>query len=284
MGSITYSATKAIIGTKAIHDYLEIEYQTAEQSVTATSPSNKSKHSLFDYDSFEEDDVRRGITFTPDDIPKARKNVAIFADYDGCFDIISPSNLAGAKMDKMFDYAKVIDRLIYPRSHAEKMLTAFLDEITADAAQVTLFSGSNRQSRRIDESNAVQNDNGLATTGLKQLAEDRKWHFESNLLEDAGKNPKKIMKTVGGSSEIKKLLVENNFKFLTRPTEVYFFDDIERYLKYAREKAKIPENIELKTVHFDWYGICIDGTQAGDCPLVPISAEASSDKGSIMQI
>mmetsp|Transcript_61433 Transcript_61433/g.116117 ORF Transcript_61433/g.116117 Transcript_61433/m.116117 type:complete len:283 (-) Transcript_61433:77-925(-) len=276
MGSITYSATKAIIGTKAIHDYLEIEYQTAEQSVTATSPSNKSKHSLFDYDSFEEDDVRRGITFTPDDIPKARKNVAIFADYDGCFDIISPSNLAGAKMDKMFDYAKQIHRLIYPRRHAEKMLTEFLDEITADAAQVILFSGSNRQSRKADESNAMQNDNGLAMTGLKELAAERKWQFQSNLLEDSGTNPSKIMNAKGGSSEIKKQLAENNFRFLTGPTDVYFFDDIEKYLKYTQEKATIPENIELKTVHFDWYGICIDGTQAGDRSLVSISASQSA--------
>mmetsp|Transcript_122278 Transcript_122278/g.224171 ORF Transcript_122278/g.224171 Transcript_122278/m.224171 type:complete len:183 (+) Transcript_122278:1-549(+) len=176
----------------------------------------------------------------------------------------------------MFDYAKQIGRQIYPRSHAQKMLTNFLDEITADADKVTLFSGSNRQSHKTDESNAVQNDNGLSQTGLKKLAEDRKWQFESNLLEDAGKNPSDIMSTVGGSSEIKKLLVENNFKFLTGPTKVYFFDDVEKYLKYARVNATIPENIELKTVQFDWYGICIDGTQAGDRSLVSISASQSA--------
>mmetsp|Transcript_43841 Transcript_43841/g.81881 ORF Transcript_43841/g.81881 Transcript_43841/m.81881 type:complete len:91 (-) Transcript_43841:404-676(-) len=84
------------------------------------------------------------------------------------------------------------------------------------------------------------------------------------------------MSTVGGSSEIKKLLVENNFKFLTGPTKVYFFDDVEKYLKYARVNATIPENIELKTVQFDWYGICIDGTQAGDRSLVSISASQSA--------
>mmetsp|Transcript_75419 Transcript_75419/g.133509 ORF Transcript_75419/g.133509 Transcript_75419/m.133509 type:complete len:353 (-) Transcript_75419:415-1473(-) len=246
--------------------------QTAEQSMTATTASCKTKNSCFDCDSFEEEEtVRRGITFTPDDIPKT-KHVAIFADYDGCFDIISPSNPAGAKMDKMFAYAKQIDRLIYPRDHAEKMLTNFLDEITADAAQVTIFSGSNRQSRKADESNAVQNDNGLAMTGLKGLAEDKGWQFKSILLEDAAKNPKEIMSVVGGSSEIKRMLAENNFTCLTGPTDVYFFDDIEKYLKYTRDTANIPDNIELKTVHFDWYGICIDGTQDGDCPLVPISA------------
>mmetsp|Transcript_8776 Transcript_8776/g.15092 ORF Transcript_8776/g.15092 Transcript_8776/m.15092 type:complete len:344 (+) Transcript_8776:67-1098(+) len=236
-------------------DESKLEHQTEEQSVRVAAGGTKAENSC-------------------DGIPEARKKtVVIFADYDGCFDIISPSHLPGSKIDKMLEYAKQIDRLLYPRSHAEKMLTKFLDQITADATRVTLFSGSNRQSRKLDESNAVQNDNGLARTGLKKLAEERKWHYESNLLEDAGQNPSSIMSTAGGSSEIKKLLVENNFKFLTGPTQVYFFDDVEKYLKYARVNATIPENIELKTVQFDWYGICIDGTQAGDHPLVPISCK-----------
>jgi len=62
-----------------------------------------------------------------------RKTVAIFADYDGCFDMISPSNPAGAKMDKMFDYAGQIGRLRHPRKYAQKLLEDFLTEITADA-------------------------------------------------------------------------------------------------------------------------------------------------------
>mmetsp|Transcript_1264 Transcript_1264/g.2454 ORF Transcript_1264/g.2454 Transcript_1264/m.2454 type:complete len:353 (-) Transcript_1264:391-1449(-) len=260
-------------GITILHDDdSDTEDQTAEQPMTTTTASCKTENSCLDCDSFEEEDaVRRGITFTPDDIPKT-KHVAIFADYDGCFDVISPSNPAGAKMDKMFDYAKEIDRLLYPRSHAEKMLADVLKTITADAFEVILFSGSNRQSRKADEDNAVQNQNGLAMTGLKELAEDNGWQFEPNLLEDAGKNVSEIMSAVGGSSEVKRMLAENNFQRLTGPAEVYFFDDIEKYLKYTRDTANIPDNIELKTVHFDWYGICIDGTQDGDCPLVPISA------------
>mmetsp|Transcript_122273 Transcript_122273/g.224157 ORF Transcript_122273/g.224157 Transcript_122273/m.224157 type:complete len:354 (-) Transcript_122273:390-1451(-) len=261
-------------GITILHDDdSDTEDQTAEQPMTTTTASCKTENSCLDCDSFEEEDaVRRGITFTPAGISKARKIVAIFADYDGCFDIISPSNLAGTKMDKMFNYAKQIDRLLYPRHHAEKMLTDFLDKITANAGRVILFSGSNRQSRKADECNAVQNDNGVAMTGLKALAEDKKWQFESVLLEDAGKNPSDILSAKGGSSEIKRMLAENNFTRLTGPTDVYFFDDIEKYLKYTRDTANIPDNIELKTVHFDWYGICIDGTQDGDCPLDPISA------------
>mmetsp|Transcript_59487 Transcript_59487/g.112180 ORF Transcript_59487/g.112180 Transcript_59487/m.112180 type:complete len:82 (-) Transcript_59487:25-270(-) len=79
------------------------------------------------------------------------------------------------------------------------------------------------------------------------------------------------MNEVGGSSKIKQMLAENNFNHLRGRTTVYFFDDIEKYLKFTRKNATIPENIELKTVLFDWYGICIDGTQ--DAPLVAISAK-----------
>mmetsp|Transcript_87972 Transcript_87972/g.161286 ORF Transcript_87972/g.161286 Transcript_87972/m.161286 type:complete len:80 (+) Transcript_87972:975-1214(+) len=78
------------------------------------------------------------------------------------------------------------------------------------------------------------------------------------------------MNEVGGSSKIKQMLVENNFKHLKGRTTVYFLDDVEKYLKFTRINAEIPENIELKTVLFDWYGVCIDGTH--DAPLVAISA------------
>mmetsp|Transcript_13429 Transcript_13429/g.23131 ORF Transcript_13429/g.23131 Transcript_13429/m.23131 type:complete len:283 (+) Transcript_13429:105-953(+) len=199
-----------------------------------------------------------------------RKTVAIFADYDGCFDIVSPSNLAGAKMDKMFDYAEQIGRLLHPRKYAQKLLEDFLKEITADAEKVVVFSGSNRQSHKADEFNSVQNDNGLAMVGLKKLAEEKGWEFDANLLEDVGLNPSDIMNSVGGSSKIKQMLAENNFKHLKGPTTAYFFDDVEKYLKFTRVNATVPENIEFKTVLFDWYGICIDGTQ--DAPLIPISA------------
>jgi len=201
---------------------------------------------------------------------KERKTVAIFADYDGCFDMISPSNPAGAKMDKMFDYAEQIGRLLHPRKYAQKLLEDFLKEITADAEKVVVFSGSNRQSHKADEFNSVQNDNGLAMVGLKKLAEEKGWEFDANLLEDVGLNPSDIMNSVGGSSKIKQMLAENNFKHLKGPTTAYFFDDVEKYLKFTRVNATVPENIEFKTVLFDWYGICIDGTQ--DAPLIPISA------------
>jgi len=199
------------------------------------------------------------------------KTVAIFADYDGCFDIISPSNPAGAKLDNMVNYADQIGRLRHPRSYAENVLKKFLGEITAGAEKVILFSGSNRQSRKADDYNALQNDNGSAMVGLKQLAEARGWHFNPKLLEDVGVNPSAVMSGKDGSSRIKQLLAENNFTCLKdQYTEVYFFDDVEKYLNYTREKATIPENIKLKTVWYDWYGICIDGTQ--DAPLIPVSA------------
>lgn len=194
-----------------------------------------------------------------------RKTVAIFADYDGCFDIISPSNPKGAKMDQMFDYAAEVGALIHPKKYAENLLTDYLKQITAGADEVILLSGSNRQCRRSDTANSVQNDNGLAVPGLKQLAKQSGWDFDAHRLEDVGMDTGTIT-----DKEIKRALVENNFTRLPGPTEVYFFDDVPKYLKYVRDFAEIPADIEMKTVLFDWYGICIDGAQDG--PLVSISA------------
>jgi len=194
--------------------------------------------------------------------------VAIFADYDGCFDIISPSNPSGGNADKKFDLAEKLGRKFHPRRHAERLLTDYLEKITHGADNVILFSGSNRQSRQADEDNAERNGNGLARIGLKQLAERYNWQYNPMSLEDACKLP---MDTHGGSEKIKQMLVENNFSCLTGQTEVYFFDDVEKYLDYVRANAKTPSNIELKTVLFDWFAICIDGTQQG-----PLSAKSST--------
>merc|ERR1712241_687901 len=59
------------------------------------------------------------------DIPtnKVPRTVAIFADYDGCFDLISPSNPSGGNTDKKFEEAKKIGKNLHPRRHAERLLT-----------------------------------------------------------------------------------------------------------------------------------------------------------------
>ena len=184
---------------------------------------------------------------------RASKVVAIIADYDGCFDITSPSNRCGAKMDRMFEFAESIDRLLHTRAAAEALLNNFLDEITADA-KVYLFSGSNRQSAKQDTFNAVQNDNGEAFDGLQQLAQIKGWGWDGTLLGAGARPP----------TEIKQSIVERHcstFAGTEVEVVVYYFDDIEKYLKHVREHAEVPENIELKTVLFDWYGICIDGSQ-----------------------
>jgi hypothetical protein len=196
-------------------------------------------------------------------VAKEPRTVAIFADYDGCFDLISPSNPSGANTDKMFDKAKKSGASIHPRSHAERLLTDYLGKITEGADRVILFSGSIRQSRQADELNALANGNGLARTGLEQLAERYGWEFNPVLLEDIGTTPRTILKTPHGSCKLKQMLVENNLTCLTGPTEVYFFDDVGKQLDYVRANAEIPDKIRLHTVLFDWYGICIDGTQKG---------------------
>eukprot|EP00973_Karenia_brevis_P019090 2616990-Karenia_brevis.AAC.1 len=99
---------------------------------------------------------------------------------------------------------------------------------------------------------AQENDNGLAIHGLQELAAARGWEFNPDFLEDA---------CVGGGSETKKMVIEHHFKSLPHPTVVYYFDDLGEHLQYVRENATVPTHIDLKTVLFDWYGLCIDGTQ-----------------------
>ena len=185
----------------------------------------------------------------------ASKVVEISADYDGCFDIISPSNRRGAKMDRMFEFAESIDRLLHTRASAEQLLHDFLDEITADAGGgVILFSGSNRQSPEQDNFNAAQNGHGESVDGLQQLAQIKGWGWDGTLLGAGARPP----------TEIKQSIVERHcstFAGTEVEVVVYYFDDIEKYLKHVREHAELPKNIELKTVLFDWYGICIDGSQ-----------------------
>eukprot|EP00973_Karenia_brevis_P055270 7684426-Karenia_brevis.AAC.1 len=189
----------------------------------------------------------------------ARKAVAIIADYDGCFDIISPSNLRGSKMDKMFEFAEQMDKLFHRRVFAEQLLLGFLDEITADASDVILFSGSSRQTPESDQCNATLNDNGESIAGLRQLAQEKGWVFDPSLL---GRNSAQCI------FWMKKEIVERHCRKLGGTgieVVVYFFDDIEKYLNHVREHARLPSDVHLETVLFDWYGICIDGTQ--DPPL-----------------
>lgn len=183
-----------------------------------------------------------------------KKNVAIFADYDGCFDIISPSNPSDGKMDKMFEYAEQINRLIENKKVAQDLLTEYLNNITADAGRVILFSGSNRQSPKADTDNSIQNDNGLSIEGLRELAKNKNWEWNGNLLDVPIVNP----------FQLKQQIVETHCSiFVDKDVEweAYFFDDIEKYLKYVQKNAKIPPNVKLNTVLFDWYGICIEGSQ-----------------------
>lgn len=208
------------------------------------------------------------------------RTVAIFADYDGCFDIISPSNQQEA--NQMLDYADQTGRLKNSKQHAQDLLKNCLRDITTGAENVVLFSGSDRVSSKVDDFSAAMNGNGLAMAGLRALAEEKGWKFNPNLLEDAGLSAGKYtppglgrftthdaklddrhpgIHHQPGSMEIKRLLVESNFKHLTGLSEVYFFDDVQSNLEYTRDKACIPDHIEFKTVWFDWHAICIDGTQ-----------------------
>jgi len=60
---------------------------------------------------------------------------------------------------------------------------------------------------------------------------------------------------------LKVRIAENSFKHLdcTEKTDVFFFDDKSNLLEHIRQNAKIPEHINLYTVHYDWYSYALEG-------------------------
>lgn len=176
-------------------------------------------------DIYEEgDDVTRGYCISFDSSPGStlqedapttepagkRCNMLGFADCDACFDVISPTGAAGANMDTMFEYAEEYGRLLEPQKKTETLLASFSPDISAHAARVAGFSGSNRHSRNEDGFNAVSNDRGSSLVRLKKPAEANRWQFNGDFVEDVGLNAGDIMNSVGGGSKSKQLLAEKN--------------------------------------------------------------------------
>lgn len=190
--------------------------------------------------------------------PKA-VTIAIFADYDGCWDIISQTNpKANDNFFKSFggNYAA-----------AKGVLESAIERLTVDK-KVILFVGSNRQSAKDDKTNQKGNGNGLALghDGAFEKWEKAYWRkgwvLNKALLSD-GDTPfsswDTIKKSPWGKDEsdkdLKVRIAENNFKYLKGPDpiDVFFFDDKEELLEHVRLHADIPGHIKFYTVHYDWY-------------------------------
>mmetsp|Transcript_117819 Transcript_117819/g.229100 ORF Transcript_117819/g.229100 Transcript_117819/m.229100 type:complete len:374 (+) Transcript_117819:51-1172(+) len=191
-----------------------------------------------------------------------RPTVAIFADYDGCWDIISRTNIR--KGESWFNQAT-------PK-HNYKTCTSPLrkkiKDITA-GKRVILFVGSNRQSWEDDDHNNEQNNNGLALgtdnafeRWVQEFGglENNCWELNTALLSDnkqpcSSWNKRRESPWASWSSEkTKTKLLENGIKqlLLEDHVDLYFFDDHADYLQHVRKYARIPPNMQLYTIHYAW--------------------------------
>jgi len=196
-----------------------------------------------------------------DDCDK-RPTVAIFADYDGCWDIISLTN--PRSKESWFNAntpSKPYKDVVYP-------LRKKIEEITA-GKRVLLFVGSNRQSYEDDRFNAQQG-NGRAigpNNAFERWVQafgalkNQCWELNKALLSDGNQPCSSWFEwrpspwATWSQEKTKTKLLENGMKQLLPEDHVdlYFFDDHAEYLDYVRLHAKIPRNVSLYTVHYDWF-------------------------------
>eukprot|EP00930_Biecheleria_cincta_P057158 TRINITY_DN43130_c0_g1_i1.p1 TRINITY_DN43130_c0_g1~~TRINITY_DN43130_c0_g1_i1.p1 ORF type:complete len:353 (+),score=43.50 TRINITY_DN43130_c0_g1_i1:61-1059(+) len=186
------------------------------------------------------------------------RTVAIFADYDGCFDITSASNMENSSQFRLH-LEKMLAREKKPKLHSveemQELLMGFVHKITAGASEVILFIGSNRQSEDIEQNCMFHNKNRHCKTSLQELASQENWTFNQARLDEV--LPPKADDWSEGSKHLKRLMAEHNFRKLKGPTDVYFFDDVEPYLQSTAESADIPQNINFHTVHFSWFDLML---------------------------
>lgn len=235
--------------------------------------------------------------------PSSHRKVAIFADYDSCFDVVNPLIQDHKETTKYsrayFKYWNVLDK----RDAAVKILDSFLEEVCKDAT-VYLFVGSSRQSLAFDKI-LGRNNGGFEAIGggaYEAIAADRGWTMNYALLADVPNNVPRWCKDSEGAGwndlakrqpiepgdsrttkeddqRLKLMMVENNF--LQLPAEefgevdCYFFDDRNEFLDYTRERCKIPSNINFYTVRWDFMGYIVDGWTAESHPIVAKKAERS---------
>eukprot|EP00928_Gymnodinium_smaydae_P071131 TRINITY_DN54802_c0_g1_i1.p1 TRINITY_DN54802_c0_g1~~TRINITY_DN54802_c0_g1_i1.p1 ORF type:complete len:327 (+),score=37.13 TRINITY_DN54802_c0_g1_i1:64-1044(+) len=184
--------------------------------------------------------------------------LAIIADYDNCWDIISQTNPS-------FHQATWYSDIQY--FSAMRLIRA-VSNIVAGRQRVILFVGSKRQSLELDSYYAKLNGNGLALgpEGAFELwaakNKDKGWELNRALLAD-GNESLTAWYDSGRTYEVKGLdgkalrrkLVENNLRQLQGlgPVDVYFFEGLKVYLDYVRKHAEMPPNISFHSVYYDAY-------------------------------
>jgi len=185
------------------------------------------------------------------------RRVAIFADYDGCWDLPCAASQPGSQLLKNMTTkweAKVEDTINrHTVENVNKLVMTFVREkIIRNASEVTLFIGSNRQCDELEELNQEFNKNGHALTELRNLAKRFGWKFNPARLADRMPAPQVARIFRSGSDNLKLEMVHNLFKELHSETDVYFFDDAPDYLFKALKEARIPPHIHFHIVYFDY--------------------------------
>jgi len=193
-----------------------------------------------------------------------RRTVAIFADYDDCWDIISPTNPITKK--------GVFNTKGFRRSHKDvvQSLVQKLEEITK-FARVVLFVGSDRQSSSEDINSSKDKQNGLALGAdnafelwVQKFAglpgHGHCWELNKALLSDDDQpcsswNQDRSLPMQGLSQkERKRMILENGIKqlLLEEHVDLYLFDAHADFLTHVRSDARIPPNMQLHTFHYNW--------------------------------
>eukprot|EP00419_Tripos_fusus_P010589 CAMPEP_0172657684 /NCGR_PEP_ID=MMETSP1074-20121228/2251_1 /TAXON_ID=2916 /ORGANISM="Ceratium fusus, Strain PA161109" /LENGTH=357 /DNA_ID=CAMNT_0013472813 /DNA_START=104 /DNA_END=1177 /DNA_ORIENTATION=+ len=193
--------------------------------------------------------------------------VAILADYDGCWDIISATNsMADATEFNQKGFTKSYEDVALD-------LRTKIKNIASDRSEsrVILFVGSDRQSYEDDMVKAAARKNGRAL-GADNAFESwvmefgdpygECWELNTVLLSDNNQpcsswkeertSPKKAQEP---EHQVKTKLLQNAIKqlLLEDHVELYFFDDNAAILEHLRLNARIPSNMELTTIHHDWF-------------------------------
>ena len=217
-------------------------------------------------------------------MPKLKKRVILIQDYDGCYSIAGPMGLhfelngvnAVIYNDPQYALFKELVKKI-PDIYRD-----YLSTITEDADAVSVYVGSDRQSKRLDDLNEARNKNGSVFMALKALCIERhsaacSWTFEPYLLADGdqprgtalakiesgvGPHPHepyfgKVTET-GRQSKIPMLTLQMADAYREYPGEelvFHFVDDredlIDDILKHL-DPAAIPPGMTLKISRFDF--------------------------------
>jgi hypothetical protein len=221
------------------------------------------------------------------------KRVVISQDYDGCYSIVAPNGVENERNGHNKQIYKQYPDLNSKLEKLPILYNDYLTDLTKEAESVSVYVGSDRQSKALDELNIRRNKNGSAFSALNSLCEERNqkdgktWTFEPFLLAD-GNNPRgsafERMKNSSGHqleapepsrntdegrpSKIPLLMAQMRDirkQYPNDEIEFNFIDDrqdlINDICKYLKPKD-IPEGICLKINKFDYVGVLQDEPNA----------------------